>query len=386
MSYSSLESKILLYQAFFRGREDIFALHWKKGTKSGYMPARLFDPYFNTIYRKPANSQSSEPITYLPLTDDQIQRHLEGRQLIGLYPLLQDNSSWLIAADFDKNSWLEDCKSFLRICADYKISAYLERSRSGKGGHVWIFFDRAYPAVKSRRIILALLEKSGVVSPFDKNSSFDRLFPNQDRLSGKGFGNLIALPFHKIAMATGNSCFIDADTALPYIDQWQFLESIQRTSTIQLDKILFSLTNLKVAEATKSGTLNIFLSNTTEINSNEIRPALTNFLKDELNFFNADFIIKKNSGRNTFGTNRYFKFIEEANGHAIIPKGFIRKLVVYCIENNVPYQLNDNRKLLPAVMFKFDALLREYQLPAVEAASKKGIGVIVAPPGSGIYL
>lgn len=161
------------------------------------MPARLFDPYFNTIYRKPANSQSSAPITYLPLTDDQIQRHLEGRQLIGLYPLLQDNSSWLIAADFGKNSWLEDCRSFLRICADYQISAYLERSRSGKGGHVWIFFDRAYPAFKSRRIILALLEKSGVVSPFDKNSSFDRLFPNQDRLSGKGFGNLMPYRFIK---------------------------------------------------------------------------------------------------------------------------------------------------------------------------------------------
>nr|WP_208529876.1 hypothetical protein [Pedobacter alluvionis] len=164
------------------------------------MPAKLYDPYFNRTYKKPSGSPSSEPVTYLPLTNDQVQRHLEGRQLIGLYPLLQDNSSWLIAADFDKNSWLDDCRSFIKLCADYKIPSYLERSRSGNGGHVWIFFDRAYTAFKSRSIVLALLEKSGVVSAFDKNSSFDRLFPNQDRLSGKGFGNLIAMPFHKTAM------------------------------------------------------------------------------------------------------------------------------------------------------------------------------------------
>ena len=121
-------------------------------------------------------------------------------------------------ADFDKNSWLEDCRSFLKVCTDYKIPAYLERSRSGKGGHVWIFFDNAYPAFESRSVILSLLEKSGVISVFDKNSSFDRLFPNQDRLSGKGFGNLIALPFHKTAMEIGNSCFIDPNTDLPYLD------------------------------------------------------------------------------------------------------------------------------------------------------------------------
>nr|WP_145855523.1 DEAD/DEAH box helicase [Pedobacter suwonensis] len=347
------------------------------------MPAKLYDPYFNRIYKKPSGSPSSEPVTYLSLTNDQVQRHLEGKQLIGLYPLLQDNSSWLIAADFDKNSWLDDCRSFIKLCDDYKIPAYLERSRSGNGGHVWIFFDRAYPAFKSRSIVLALLEKSGVVSAFDKNSSFDRLFPNQDRLSGKGFGNLIAMPFHKTAMEAGNSCFIDVNTTLPYVDQWQFLENIKRISTIQLDKIFFSLTNSKVEEATASGTLNISLSNAIEIKSNEISPALTRFLKEELNFFNADFIIKKNSGRSTFGIKRYFRFIEEINGRAIIPKGFIRKLVTHCIQHNIPYLLNDNRKLLPAIGFSFNASLKDYQLPAVEAAAKKGIGVIVASPGSG---
>ncbi|ETZ22808.1 hypothetical protein N824_21190 [Pedobacter sp. V48] len=98
----------------FKGREDVYAIYWTKGTKNGFMPAKLYDPYFNRIYKKTANSTSTETINYLSLTEDQIQKHLEGRQLIGLYPLLQDNSSWLIVADFDKNSWLEDCRSFIK--------------------------------------------------------------------------------------------------------------------------------------------------------------------------------------------------------------------------------------------------------------------------------
>jgi len=383
LDHFSIDAKIKLYQSLFRGREDIYAVHWTKGNKSGYMPARLYDPYFNRTYKRTTDPVKPESTTYLKLTADQVYRHLDGRQLIGLYPLLLDNSSWLIAADFDRRSWLEDCSNFLKICYDYNIPAYLERSRSGNGGHVWIFFDNVYPAFKSRAIILALLEKSGVVSVFDKNSSFDRLFPNQDRLSGKSFGNLIALPFHKTAMDAGNSCFIDPNTALPYPDQWQFLGNIQRISTAQLDSVFFSLTSLKTEASTESGVINITLSNHIELRSNEISPELSDFLKEELNFFNADFMIRKNSGRSTFGTKRYFRFIEEANGRAIIPKGFIRKLVTYCSQHNIPYQLNDQRKLLPTAGFSFHASLRDYQLPAIEAAAKKGIGVIVAPPGSG---
>jgi len=367
----------------FKGRDDVYAIHWSKGSKSGYMPAKLYDPYFNRIYKKNTKPADSEAINYLPLTDDQIQKHLEGRQLIGLYPLLQDNTSWLIVADFDKKSWIEDCRSFIAICANFNIPVYLERSRSGNGGHVWIFFNQSYPAFKSRIIVLALLERAGVVSTFDKNSSFDRLFPNQDKLSGKGFGNLIALPLHHTAMELGNSCFIDPETVTPYADQWAFLRDIIRVSTDDLDKIYALLTNTKSASTDEVGKLVVKLSNTVQINRSGISTALASFLKDELNFFNADFIIKKNSGRSTFGTKRYFRFIEEAKEYAIIPKGFIRKLLVYCIQNNIEYQLDDCRKLLLPANFSFHASLRQYQLPAVGAASKKDIGIIVAPPGSG---
>ena len=383
MDNFSIAHHISLYKSLFKGRDDVYAIHWSKGTKSGYMPAKLYDPYFNRIYKKNNKPTDSETINYLPLTDDQIQRHLEGRQLIGLYPLLQDNTSWLIVADFDKKSWIEDCRSFIAICANFNIPAYLERSRSGKGGHVWIFFNQPYPAFRSRIIVLTLLERAGVVSTFDKNSSFDRLFPNQDKLSGKGFGNLIALPLHHTAMKLGNSCFIDPETVTPYADQWAFLKDVLRISKDDLDQIYALLTNTKSASTDDARKLIVKLSNTIQINRSGISIALASFLKDELNFFNADFIIKKNSGRSTFGTKRYFRFIEEVKEHAIVPKGFIRKLLVYCIQNNVEYELDDQRKLLPPANFSFNASLRQYQLPAEEAASKKDIGIIVAPPGSG---
>ncbi|RZJ76293.1 MAG: type III restriction endonuclease subunit R, partial [Flavobacterium sp.] len=209
------------------------------------------------------------------------------------------------------------------------------------------------------------------------------LFPNQDKLSGKGFGNLIALPLHQPAMELGNSCFIDPETVIPYADQSTFLKDIIRVSTDDLDKIYRLLTNTKNTSVDDFGKLVVKLSNTIEINRGGISTALASFLKDELNFFNAEFIIKKNSGRSTFGTKRYFRFIEESKEYAIIPKGFIRKLLVYCIQNNIDYELDDHRKLLPPANFLFNATLRQYQLPAVDAASKKDIGMIVAPPGSG---
>ena len=123
-------------------------------------------------------------------------------------PLLMDNTSWFIAADFDKQKWAADCLTFMNVCKEKEIPVYLERSRSGKEGHVWIFFDQPCPAIISRKVIATLIEQSGIISVFEKASSFDRLFPNQDRLSGKDLGNLIALPLHKPAWERGNSCLM----------------------------------------------------------------------------------------------------------------------------------------------------------------------------------
>lgn len=205
----NLKGQIELFKSLFKGRDDVFAVRWEKGNKNGYMPKYQYDPYKYRMHKMRGGTfQNYNEKTHFPYSDDQIAMHLAGEQLIGIYPLLRDNTSWFIAADFDKANWENECRVFIKSCNEINIPAYLERSRSGNGGHVWIFFDQPYPALKSRKIIISLLEKAGIFSIFDKSSSFDRLFPNQDSLSGKGFGNLIALPLHKPTLEKGNSCLL----------------------------------------------------------------------------------------------------------------------------------------------------------------------------------
>jgi hypothetical protein len=244
-------TKLEIYKSLFKGREDVFARRWEKGKKAGYMPA--YD-YNRSKYwehkRNGGTFQEFKEKTFTPLTEQQLVKHLRGEQFIGIYPLLKDNTSWFIAADFDKENWAEECRTLIITCQEKGIPAYLERSRSGKGGHVWIFFDSSYPAFKSRKILNTLLEQSGLFSVFDKTSSFDRLFPNQDYHSGKGLGNLIALPLHGQTLEHGNGCFVNEQLDA-YPDRWKFLSTIRRASVSCLDEIYHSIQSGDAASASE---------------------------------------------------------------------------------------------------------------------------------------
>ena len=378
----SLPEQVQLFKSVFKGRDDVFAIRWEKGNKSGYMPAHSFDPYFYRAHKaKGGTFQNYKDKTYLTLTDTQIEKHLKGDQLVGIYPLLTDNSSWFIAADFDEEKWEEECRAFVSACKEKGITAYLERSRSGKGGHVWIFFEQPYPALRSRKIFISILEERKIFSPFDKGA-FDRLFPNQDFHSGKGLGNLIALPLHKSSWEQGNSCFINPNTLEPIQDQWNLLRNVIRVPKSKLDDLYNEIAEIKTVQVF-TDKLQINLSNSIHINRNGLTLKLTNFLKEELNFTNVEFFVKQKSGRNTHATKRYFKFIEEKEHELIIPKGFIGKLVRYCKEENLDYEFVDNRRRVNSVVFSFHAQLKPYQISVINTVSKKDLGVIVAPPGSG---
>lgn len=374
------------FRSIFKGREDVFAIRWEKSGKSGYMPTYHYDLYHYRTHKMNGGTFANYPHkTYLPLTDNEIHKHLNGVQQIGVYPLQQDNTSWFLVADFDKQNWKDEAVKFLNSCKDKNIPAYLERSRSGNGGHVWIFFDNRYPAIRSRKIFISILEQSGAFSMFDKSSSFDRLFPNQDFLSGKGLGNLVALPFFKPAMENGNSCFINPETFEPHTDQWQFLNEIERVSIEVLDKLFQEISTTKKLPIPKkdNSKLSITLQKNIRIQRDGLTTLLINFLKDELNFANSEFFIKKKSGKNTFETERYFKSVEETENEVILPRGFIGKLLRFCKEQNLEFDFQDNRKPKEEIQYSFNANLRNHQEKVIDTVSKKDFGVIVAPPGSG---
>ena len=351
------------------------------------MPAYDYDPYLYRIHKMKGGSFNNfEHKTYSELTNRVICKHLSGEQLVGVYPLLQNNCSHFIAADFDGEKWQEECKAFLETCHKKNLEAHLERSKSGNGGHVWIFFEEAYPAAQSRKIMLSLLEESGSISTFDKNSSFDRLFPNQDFLSGKGLGNLIALPLYGRALKDGNSLFLDPSLE-SYPDQWSFLESIRKTSIDQLDNLFKLITGRKnFVSATGNEPpkkLTVRLSDAIYISQLGMTSNIINFLKEELNFANTDYFVKKNLGHSTWETKRYFKFIEETGSEVIIPRGFVGKLLRYLGKQAIEYDFLDQRRRQEPVKFKTQFNLYPHQNVALQAASKKDFGVIVSPPGTG---
>ena len=386
--------KLKLFKSIFKGREDVFAIRWEKNGKKGYVPAYDLDWNAFKIHKEKGGSlKDYTNKKYACLTDDRLFNHFSGKEAIGIYPLLPEFASWFIVADFDGSSlkdknWLKECRIFIDACEKLNLPVYLERSRSGEGGHVWLFFETPFPASKSRKIFNQLLTSCGFVS--GKASSFDRLFPNQDQHSGKELGNLIALPFHNIESENQNSCFINPSTEKPITDQWGFLYNIQKISISRLEELYNKLINQKPAvnNANSSvsfqpGSIHIILDNQLTVFKENLPPLLLSYLKENLNFINQEYFIKNSSGKNTFGTVKYFKSLEENSNSLIIPRGVAGKLIRYCKEQNIIYSFEDKRIKLELVDFNFSATLYKHQLKAVEISGSKDFGVVVAPPGSG---
>lgn len=159
---STPEQKIALFRGLFRGREDVYAVRWEgKGGKAGYSPAGVMDWQAIHVARPDERKKVARKTRMLlPLTDDAVRNHLTGKQTIGIYPLLPDETCWFLALDFDKKSWMADACAFLAICRHFQVPAAVERSRSGNGAHVWTFFDRPVLATDARRLGCALLTRT----------------------------------------------------------------------------------------------------------------------------------------------------------------------------------------------------------------------------------
>jgi hypothetical protein len=219
-------SKIKLFRSLFRGREDVYPRRFesRKTGRGGYQPA-CANEWVRGLCEKPRIKCLECPNRrFLPVTDEVVRQHLSGRDdlqrefVMGLYPLLTDETCYLLAIDLDGDAWQADIGALRETCGRLALPTALERSRSGKGGHLWLFFAEAIPAIMARNVGSYLLTETMEGRPEIGLSSYDRLFPNQDTLPKGGFGNLIALPLQKKPRAASNSVFLDEHFE-PYQDQ-----------------------------------------------------------------------------------------------------------------------------------------------------------------------
>lgn len=379
-------AQLTLYLSLFKGRLNTYARRWEKGGRSGYSPAYDVDWTNWNVFKAEGGLMKDYPDkTLMPFDLQATTSHLIGSEMVGIYPLLDNNTSYFIAADFDEGSWKKDAKSFYDVCQKHDIPVYLEISRSGNGCHAWIFFESPILAAQSRALVLNLIGIALNHSQFEKEVSFDRLFPNQDYLGRGGFGNLIALPLNGKSLEEGTSCFVDPKSFKPYPDQWRFLTTIQKLATKEFSQKYqesCAVNDVSVVSG-KSKKLRLATKSQIEVSKSALTPQLTSFIREQLNFINSQYVIKTKIGKSTYGTERYFKLFNETPEKLLLPRGFLPKLTVFCSEKGISFTTIEEHARPKQIPFKSTISLRPHQEEAIKAADESDCGIIISPPGSG---
>ncbi len=407
--------KIILFHNLFRGRKDVFPTLWvnSKTGKKGYSPT-CANEWVRGVCEKPKIKCGECPNqAFLPVTNQTILNHLQGRHIIGLYPLLEDETCWLLAVDFDKESWTEDVSAFLETCHNMNIPVSVERSRSGNGAHAWFFFTSPVPAAVARRFGCYLITETMSRHHQLSMNSYDRLFPNQDTLPRGGFGNLIALPLQQESRKDENTVFLDKNF-FPYSDQWFYLASIKRIapSTIiqiaeeaithnQIIGVKFSVNNEELIDSTPweknpSGqskmiritesipaVVHAVLAQQLFISKEGLPSPMLNQIKRLAAFQNPEFYKRQNMRLSTALTPRVITCAEEFVEHIVLPRGCQEELVALLHEHNSELSIDDKRSHGESVNVDFTGELTPIQKKAVDELLKHDIGVFVAPPGIG---
>ena len=410
---SPTREKIELFQQLFRGREDVYPVRWEnRQGKSGYSPA-CANEWDRVLCGKPrvkcAQCQNRQ---FLPVTAEVIHDHLSGKHTIGVYPLLEDETCWFLAADFDKSSWQLDVNAFLECCEALNIPAFLERSRSGNGGHVWIFFESPLPAVLARKLGAAILTRTLEQRPEIGLDSYDRFFPSQDTLPKGGFGNLIALPLQKSPRETGNSVFVDRNLQ-PFADQWVYLSTVKRVNRQQVERIVWDMErsgdvvsiprSLTLDEALEdpwtlppSGrqqerqitgdlpeSVSIVLSNQVFLEKEALPPALANRLVRLAAFQNPEFYRAQAMRLSTFGKPRVIACAEDYPRHIGLPRGCLATALSLLESLGIRVELKDERFDGKPLEVSFHGRLRADQEAAAQAMLKEDTGLLSAATAFG---
>ena len=402
------DDKIALYRSLFRGRNDVYPIRWESKTgKSGYAPA-CANEWRPGVCEKPRIKCSDcGNRQLLPLTDDVVYHHLAGEIVIGIYPLLRDDTCYFLAVDFDEAEWRDDAKAFIQSCRDLDIPVAMEISRSGNGAHGWVFFEHNVPAYDARRLGAAIISHACERTRQLALSSYDRLFPNQDYMPTGGFGNLIALPLQKRVRVMNNSIFVN-DSLAPYSDQWAFLGSIKRMLPGDIQPAIARATGngdpvgvafidveseakpWKIpAAATRKlncplpASLNITLANLIYFEKSELSQPLANKLIRLAAFQNPEFYKAQAMRMSVWNKPRVIGCAQNFPNHIALPRGCLDEVMELLEENGISPVLQDDRYAGESISATFLGTLRSDQENAVNAMLTHDVGILCAPTAFG---
>jgi superfamily II DNA or RNA helicase len=402
------DAKLALFKRLFRGRADVFPIRWEsKAGKSGYSPA-CANEWRPGICQKPRiKCGDCSHRQLLPLTDQVLYKHLAGEIVIGVYPLLPDDTCHFLAVDFDEADWRDDARAFIRSCQELNVPVALEVSRSGNGAHAWIFFEHKVPAHEARQLGSAIISHTCDRTRQLTLASYDRLFPNQDSMPKGGFGNLIALPLQKQARAHGGSVFVDEALA-PYPDQWAFLASLQpmpvqaiAATTLQATEGRHPLDVIEVTDEDERkpwhepsatprklsvplpSSVNVTLANQIYFEKTELPQPLVNKLIRLAAFQNPEFYKAQAMRLPVWNKPRIIGCAENFPRHIALPRGCLDEVRALLHENAIDLVVQDERYAGQPIEVDFAGKLRPDQEAALEAVTQYETGVLCAPTAFG---
>ncbi|HEV2377011.1 MAG TPA: DEAD/DEAH box helicase family protein [Streptosporangiaceae bacterium] len=385
------EAKVAFFGALFAARTDIYAVRWenRRAGKAGWLPA------VRGGWRKGVPHSQRD---YLPLTAEVLAAHLSGERHIGLYPLLDGDRCWWLAADFDGPEAIFDALMYLKAARSLGVPAALEVSRSGIGAHAWVFFTATVPAEQARRLGTGLLREAMALRGRMNLASYDRLFPSQDLLPAGGVGNLIAAPLFKPARRDGATVFLDLETLEPHPDQWAFLSSLGRMSPRELARAADRAGRVQVGSEVRqlasprstvthpkaAPVIHAKLSAGIRVEQGELTPGLAATLRHAASMRNPLFDERQRLRASTWGVPRFLhSYNETIDGGLILPRGMAAKVAALAEEAGSRLDVTDDRADGTSHEFTFTATLTSAQREAADQMTRHEAGVLVAPPGSG---